>query len=69
MSEKRLPQSLKKYIRKEKARIRREFLDWDKQRELIDQLYSKAFKKSKSNDSESLNIKSKTQKAKKETPK
>ena len=41
MSEKRLPRSLRKYIRKEKARIRREVLDLEKQKELIGQLYER----------------------------
>ena len=39
MSEKRLPRSLRKYIRREKARIRREVLGLEKQKELINQLY------------------------------
>ncbi len=41
MLQKRLPGSLRKHIRKEKARIRREVLDLKKQNELIDQLYEK----------------------------
>ena len=45
MAKKQLPKSLRKYIRKEKARIRREILDLKKQRELIDQLYKKFLKK------------------------
>jgi hypothetical protein len=36
---KKLPKSLRKFIRKEKARIRREVLDLEKQKELINQLY------------------------------
>ena len=40
MSKKRLPKSLRKFIRKEKARIRREFLDIKKQEEEIKKLYS-----------------------------
>jgi len=39
MVEKKLPKSLKKYLRKEKARIRREVLDLKKQEELIQKLY------------------------------
>jgi len=39
--EKRLPKSVCKFIRIEKARIRREFLDLEKQKELINELYKK----------------------------
>lgn len=42
---KKLSKSVKKYIRREKARIRREFLDTKKQEELIQELYQKFFKK------------------------
>jgi len=45
MSKKRLPRSQRKYIRQEKARVRREVLDLKKQQELINQLYQKFFKK------------------------
>jgi len=45
----RLPKSIRKYIRKEKARIRREVLDMGKQEELIQQLYEKFLKNSPSN--------------------
>jgi hypothetical protein len=38
---KRLPKSIRKYVRKEKARIRREVLDIEKQRQLINELYKK----------------------------
>jgi len=41
MSAKDLPQSVRKHIREEKARIRREVLDVEKKKELISQLYSK----------------------------
>lgn len=37
--DKTLPKSIRKYIRKEKARIRREVLDLKKQKESINQLY------------------------------
>ena len=37
----KLPQSIRKHIRKEKARIRREVLDSKKQEELIKKLYEK----------------------------
>ena len=36
-----MPKSFRKFIRKEKARIRREFLDLKKQEELINKLYEK----------------------------
>jgi hypothetical protein len=38
---KRIPRSVRKYIRREKARIRREVLDAQKQEELIKELYQK----------------------------
>lgn len=41
MAKKRLPKSLRKHIREEKTRIRREVLDLKKQQELINQLYEK----------------------------
>ena len=41
----RLPKSIRKYIRKEKARIRREVLDVEKQKELIKKLYEKIYKR------------------------
>jgi len=40
----RLPKSLRKYIRKEKARIRREVLDLKEQEKLINELYQKFLK-------------------------
>lgn len=40
-----MPKSLRKYIRSEKARIRREVLDLNKQKELINNLYPKTLKK------------------------
>lgn len=40
----RLPRSIKKYIRKEKARIRREVLDLKEQEKLISQLYQRFLK-------------------------
>ncbi len=43
--EKRLPKSIRKYIRKEKARIRREFFTLKEQEEKIKELYSR-FEKS-----------------------
>ena len=44
MKKKRLPKSLRKYIRQEKARIRREVLDIQQQKELINKLYQRFFK-------------------------
>ncbi len=42
-----MPRSIRKFIRQEKARIRREVLDIKKQEELINQLYQKLIKKVK----------------------
>lgn len=42
---KRLPKSVRKYIRKEKARIRREVLNLEEQERLISELYKKFLKK------------------------
>ncbi len=44
MKRKRIPKSIRKYIREEKARIRREVLDLKKQDELINKIYQKKFK-------------------------
>ena len=41
MTKKKMSPSTRKYIRKEKARIRRQVLDIKKQKELIDELYKK----------------------------
>jgi hypothetical protein len=41
----KMPKSLRKYIRQEKARIRREVLDIKEQEKLILELYQKLFKK------------------------
>jgi hypothetical protein len=38
---KKLPKSLRKYIRMEKARIRREVLDLKEQEKLINEIYQK----------------------------
>lgn len=43
MPKKKLPKSLRKHIRKEKSRIRREVLDIKKQKELLEELYKKFF--------------------------
>jgi len=40
---KNIPQSLKKHIRKEKARIRRQILNPKEQKEAINKLYNKVF--------------------------
>ncbi|XOA42673.1 MAG: hypothetical protein ACKKMO_02585 [Candidatus Nealsonbacteria bacterium] len=47
MKEKRMPKSLRKHIRREKARIRREFWDLKEQEKLIKELYQKFLKKDK----------------------
>ena len=46
MKKKRLPKSIRKFIRKEKARIRREVLDLKEQEKQIQQLYGKILKNS-----------------------
>ena len=40
---KKLPNSTRKFIRSEKARIRRQFLDYKKQEEAIKDMYNKIF--------------------------
>lgn len=42
----KLPKSLRKYIRREKARIRREVLDLKEQEKLIGEIHEKFLKKS-----------------------
>ena len=42
---KKLSKSLRKHIRQEKARIRREVLDKKEQKELIEKLFQQFFKK------------------------
>jgi len=37
----KIPRSLRKFIRREKARIRRQILDPEKQEELIKEIYNK----------------------------
>ena len=44
MKKRKLPKSLRKYVRKEKARIRREVLDMKEQERLINELYQKFLK-------------------------
>lgn len=44
MVKRKLPSSIRKYVRREKARIRREVLDLKKQEELIRELYQKILK-------------------------
>jgi len=41
MTKKKLPKSVRKYIRQEKARIRREVLNLEEQKRLIQELYEK----------------------------
>ncbi|MDP2664864.1 MAG: hypothetical protein Q8O97_02845 [bacterium] len=43
MSTRGLPQSLRKHVRLEKARIRREVFDFEKQEELIAEMQKKVF--------------------------
>ncbi len=50
MKKKRMPKSLRKHIRKEKARIRREILDLGEQQKQIQELYQRFFKKDKIHD-------------------
>jgi len=45
MKKKRLAKSLRKYIRQEKARIRREVLDLSQRKKMIAELNQKFFKK------------------------
>ena len=45
MKKKRLPKGLRKFIRQEKARIRREVLDIKEQEKQIQELYQKFLKK------------------------
>jgi len=42
-----MPKSIRKFIRREKARIRREVLDIKEQEKLISQLYQRIFKELK----------------------
>ncbi len=46
---KRMPKSIRKFIRKEKARIRREFLDTKEQEKRISGLYKKILKDKNNN--------------------
>ncbi len=58
----KLPKSVRKYIRKEKARIRRQVLDLKEQERLINELYQKFLKKEKKSvlDNQEKNKNSKT---------
>ncbi|MBD3208052.1 MAG: hypothetical protein GF370_01175 [Candidatus Nealsonbacteria bacterium] len=47
MTPNKLPNSLRKYIRKEKARIRNASWDEEERKKLIDELYQKVLKKHK----------------------
>ena len=62
---KKLPKSVRKYIRKEKARIRREVLELNEQEKLINQLYERFLKKPQINGKTIKKEKSKNQKIKK----
>ena len=48
MTKVRLPKSTKKYLRKEKARIRAEILDTEKQNEKLQELFLKFYPSDKS---------------------
>lgn len=54
MAEKKLSKSLRKYIRKEKSRIRREVLNIEKQKEMISNIYSQVIKAQNSTDKEKI---------------
>ncbi len=58
MAKLRLANSQRKFIRREKSRIRREVLDLKKQRELINELYAKLIKKEKEKDDDKPNLQS-----------
>jgi len=45
MNRNKLPKSVRKYIRREKARIRREVWNFSKREKLISELYQKIFEK------------------------
>jgi len=47
MEKRRLPKSVRKFIRREKARIRREVLDLKEQEKQIQEFYQKIFEESK----------------------
>jgi len=47
MKRKKLPKSLKKHIRKEKARIRRDILNSEKRKLTIKEIYNKILKEKK----------------------
>lgn len=55
MKKERLPKSLRKYIRREKARIRREVLDSKERKRLVQELYQKIYK-NKQNNEDSRNL-------------
>ena len=47
MEKRRLPKSVRKFIRREKARIRREVLDLKEQEKQIQEFYQKIFEESR----------------------
>jgi len=47
VARKKLPKSIRKFIRREKARIRREILDSKEQEKLIAEIYQKFLKQKK----------------------
>ena len=62
MGKKRMPKSIRKFIRKEKARIRRDVLDIKEQGDKITQLYQR-FLKTKDKDKPKKTQKNRTLKA------
>ncbi len=52
-----IPRSIRKYIRREKARIRRDFLTREKQKEEINELYARFIEKSKEKQEVSQSVK------------
>jgi len=65
MKEKKLPKSIRKYIRKEKARIRKSVFDIEEQEKLISELYQKFLKKEKINQENSIKTEAEKNKNKK----
>lgn len=66
---KKLPKSVRKYIRREKARIRREVLDLNEQEKLINQLYERFLNKPQKPQINNKTIKKNQEKSKKSKPK
>jgi hypothetical protein len=56
MTKKRLPKSIRKFIRREKARIRREVFGLEKQKKVLEELYQKLNPKKKKSDDKTIEI-------------